>query len=61
MTWKHVALIAIAAVVVVACEISSVCHDSLGQVIGFSLAVAGIAGGNAMRSEERLPPKKDPP
>jgi hypothetical protein len=57
VTWRHVALIAIAAVVVLACEISSTCQGALDKVIGFSLAVVGAAAGNAMRNED--PTKRD--
>jgi hypothetical protein len=60
MTWKHVALIAIAAAVVMACEVSTTCQGSLDKVVGFALAIAGIAGGNAMQSRAETPKDKAP-
>lgn len=53
MTWKHVALIAIAALMVLACGLSNSCNrDSIKDIITFASVIAGIVGGNAMQSKD---------
>lgn len=59
MTWKHVAVFAIAAVVVLACEVSGTCQPALDKVIGFCLVLAGAAAGNAMATRDEA--KRTPP
>jgi hypothetical protein len=43
-----------------ACEVSTTCQGSLDKVVGFALAIAGIAGGNAMQSRAETPKDKAP-
>lgn len=52
MTWKHVAVFAIASVVVLACELTASCQVALPLVMGFAGTMVGAAAGNAMRSED---------
>jgi uncharacterized membrane protein HdeD (DUF308 family) len=58
MTWKHVAVFAIAAAVVMTCEFSSACITALPLVIGFASVLAGAAAGNAMHSRTEAPKDK---
>jgi len=58
VTWKHVAVFAIAAMVVVTCEFSSACLAVLPMVLSFASTLAGAAAGNAMQSRPEAP--KDP-
>lgn len=52
VTWRHVAILAMACLMVLACSLTSVCaHESLGQVITFASVIAGIVGGHAGRAE----------
>jgi hypothetical protein len=60
MTWKHVAVFAIAAAVVMTCEFSSACLASLPLVLAFASTLAGAAAGNAMLSKPEAPKDKAP-
>ena len=51
VTWKHVAVFAMAMLMVLACSLTNVCaRESLGTVIAFASAIAGAVAGHMGRN-----------
>lgn len=64
MTWKHVALVALAIVLVLLCGRSTVCSapGTFQGVITLATTIVAIAGGNATlsgREAKKKPPPKE--